>query len=146
TDSWMLTSMVNAPVARNSFTAVWTCNEMIVWGGSGDDYPFYLNTGGRYNPATDSWTSVTMKGAPAPRAVHTAVWTGGEMIVWGGGSLSGVANTGGHYDPATNKWKQITTAGAPSGRDHHTAVWTGKEMIVWGPDGGAGGIYCASQP
>src|SRR4029453_14662563 len=77
TDSWMLTSMVNAPVARNSFTAVWTCNEMIVWGGPGDDYPFYLNTGGRYNPATDSWTSVTMKGAPAPRAVHTAVWTGG---------------------------------------------------------------------
>jgi hypothetical protein len=27
---------------------------------------------------------VTTTGAPAARNGHTAVWTGGEMIVWGG--------------------------------------------------------------
>ena len=31
---------------------MWTGSEMIVWGGHGDSG--YLNTGGRYNPGTDS--------------------------------------------------------------------------------------------
>ena len=35
-------------------TAVWTGSEMIVWGGTGANY---FNTGGRYNPNTDSWTA-----------------------------------------------------------------------------------------
>ena len=43
-----------------------------------------LNTGGRYNPSTDSWTATSTTNAPAARGVHTAVWTGSEMIVWGG--------------------------------------------------------------
>ena len=43
-----------------------------------------LNTGGRYNPSTDSWTATSTTNAPAARAHHTAVWTGSEMIVWGG--------------------------------------------------------------
>jgi N-acetylneuraminic acid mutarotase len=43
-----------------------------------------LNDGGRYNPAADSWMAVTTTGAPAGRYSHTAVWTGSEMIVWGG--------------------------------------------------------------
>jgi N-acetylneuraminic acid mutarotase len=146
TDGWTLTSTVNAPDARNSHTAVWTGSEMIVWGGAGENYPFYLNTGGRYDPATDSWTPITINGAPAPRSVHTAVWTGIEMIIWGGASYGGAVNTGGHYNPVTNSWKQSSTAGAPIGRYHHTAVWTGIEMIVWGPDGGAGGRYSAGQP
>ena len=35
-------------------------------------------------PCTDdSWTA-TNTIAPAGRAAHTAVWTGSEMIVWGG--------------------------------------------------------------
>ena len=56
---------------------------MIVWGGldnGGND----LNTGGRYNPSTDSWTATSTTNAPAARYSHTAVWTGSEMIVWGG--------------------------------------------------------------
>ena len=45
-----------------------------------------LNTGGRYNPSTDTWTATsTGANVPAAREVHTAVWTGTEMIVWGGG-------------------------------------------------------------
>jgi hypothetical protein len=33
----------------------------------------------------DRWTSVPDVGAPAGRYLHTTVWTGAEMIVWGGG-------------------------------------------------------------
>ena len=55
---------------------------MIVWGGyEGSNY---WNTGGRYNPSTNSWTATSTTNAPAGRSSHTAVWTGSEMIVWGG--------------------------------------------------------------
>ena len=57
---------------------------MIVWGGRDGGSNSYLNTGGRYNPGTDSWTATSTNGAPAGRYWHTAVWTGSEMIVWGG--------------------------------------------------------------
>ena len=55
---------------------------MIVWGGFNGSS--FLNTGGRYNPSTDSWTATSTTNAPAARESHTAVWTGSEMIVWGG--------------------------------------------------------------
>src|SRR4029079_11787887 len=32
----------------------------------------------------ETWTTMSTINAPAPRASHTAVWTGSEMIVWGG--------------------------------------------------------------
>src|SRR5206468_703913 len=51
TDSWTATSTTNAPNGRFNHTAVWTGSEMIVWGGFGGDNQ---NTGGRYNPSTDS--------------------------------------------------------------------------------------------
>src|SRR5205823_1706531 len=131
-DTWTATD--GPPLGRESHTAVWTGSEMIVWGG----YTFisgsgYLNTGGRYNPGIDSWTATTTMNAPAGRSCHTAVWTGSEMIVWGGVDDSGFAvNTGGKYNPGTNSWTATTTINAPSGREFHTAVWSGSEMIVWG--------------
>jgi len=56
---------------------------MIVWGGTNGG-GFEINTGGRYNPGTDSWTATSTTNAPEGRVYHTAVWTGSEMIVWGG--------------------------------------------------------------
>ena len=83
---------------RERHTAVWTGSEMIVWGGLAGGY---LNAGGRYNPASNSWTAVSTTGAPAARSSHTAVWTGSEMIVWGGSDTSvGHLNDGGRYDPS----------------------------------------------
>jgi hypothetical protein len=83
TDSWTATSTTNAPSARYDTTAVWTGSEMIVWGGLIENPPSTTNTGGRYNPSTDSWTATSTTNAPSARYVHTAVWTGSEMIVWG---------------------------------------------------------------
>src|SRR5207302_677681 len=79
----------------------------------------------------DSWTATSTTGAPAARELHTAVWTGTEMIVWGGTNGT-FFNTGGRYNPGTDSWTATSTTGAPAGRDYHTAVWTGSEMIVWG--------------
>src|SRR4029079_17880968 len=47
----------------------------------------FLNTGGRYNPNADSWTPTSTTNAPDRRAGHTVVWTGSEMIVWGGADV-----------------------------------------------------------
>jgi N-acetylneuraminic acid mutarotase len=131
-DMWTATATINAPIGRESHTAVWTGTEMIVWGGVGCGSNCLLNTGGRYNPATDSWTATTIANAPRNRFTHTTVWTGTEMVVWGGSDRTNYLHTGGRYDPSTDRWTATNTANAPLGRIAHTAVWTGKEMMVWG--------------
>ena len=132
TDSWTATSTSNAPAGRRDHTAVWTDDEMIVWGGYGDTSPFYFNTGGKYNPITNSWTATSITNAPSARDFHTAVWTGSEMIAWGGFNGTVSLNTGGRYTPGTDSWTSTSTTNAPTGRYWHTAVWTGSEMIDWG--------------
>ena len=76
---------------------------------------------------------------PMGRYFHTAIWTGSEMIVWGGVVEAGGTNTGGRYNPSTDSWIATSTINAPAARIFHTAVWTGSEMIVWGGQGSGGG-------
>src|SRR5207249_1762314 len=95
----------------------------------------YFNTGGRYDPSNDSWTSTITNGAPSARGYHTAVWTDSAMIIWGGYDGSNSFNTGWKYDPGSNSWTATSTANAPAARNSHRAVWTGGEMIVWGGGG-----------
>jgi len=113
---------------------VWTGSEMIVWGGCNGvaGCHNFFDTGGRYNPSTDSWTATSTTNAPAPRYLHTGVWSGGEMIIWGGYNNSITFNTGGRYNPSTDSWTATSTTGTPTSRSGHTAVWTDSEMIVWG--------------
>jgi N-acetylneuraminic acid mutarotase len=87
---------------------------MIVWGGfsSAADYQ---QSGGRYDPATDRWQPTATTGAPAGRYEHSVVWTGSEMIVWGGYNGS-VLNDGARYSPVSNAWRTVFTSGAPGAR------------------------------
>ncbi len=83
--------------------------------------------------ADNTWTATSTVNSPSAREDHTAVWTGREMIIWGGDNVDfGNFNTGARYNPATDSWTAISTANAPTARVCHTAVWTGSEMIVWG--------------
>jgi hypothetical protein len=85
------------------------------------------------DPCTDdTWTPTSVINAPAGRIRHAAVWTGSEMIIWGGSDGISFFNTGGRYNPSTDSWTATSTTNAPSGREFHTAVWTGSEMVVWG--------------
>lgn len=80
----------------------------------------------------DTWTAITTVNAPQARGtIGRGVWTGSEMIIWGGSNGTGL-NTGGRYDPSTDTWTATSTTNAPIGRGSHTMVWTGTEMIVWG--------------
>ncbi|MSP26719.1 MAG: hypothetical protein EXR75_16575 [Myxococcales bacterium] len=78
------------------------------------------------------WEPLATALAPSPRTLHTAVWTGTRMLIWGGSTAAGATDSGASYDPVTDAWKAISTFGAPSPRHSHIAVWTGVEMIVWG--------------
>jgi N-acetylneuraminic acid mutarotase len=81
----------------------------------------------------DTWTPTSTINAPNARAGHTAVWTGIEMIVWGGGATGPTyLNTGGRYNPSTDSWTATNATNAPDARGAHSALWTGNEMIVWG--------------
>jgi N-acetylneuraminic acid mutarotase len=188
-DTWTATSVAGAPAGRSRVTAVWTGTEAIFWGGEnggsggGCDCCFpngglgcndstcedlvcgqdsfccnvawdsicaeqaselcgccggqlLYNSGGRYDPASDTWTPTSLSNAPQARSGHTAIWTGTEMVVWGGG-VSGVVASGGRYDPVSDSWTATNMAGAPAARAGHTAVWTGSQMVVWGGSSGS---------
>jgi N-acetylneuraminic acid mutarotase len=148
-NSWSAMTTNGAPTARRAHTAVWTGDKMIVWGGyikEGHQNTF-LATGGGYVPSQDRWTQISTNSVPVARAGHTAIWTGTEMLVWGGYFESGsnkppVINylrSGASYrpdldfGPLSQPWLPLPTKGAPlSARCAHTALWTGTEMIVWG--------------
>jgi N-acetylneuraminic acid mutarotase len=136
-DEWMPTPTEgDCPVARNGHSLVWTGHEMIVWGGStGSGSPINIFiTGGRFNPETNLWTGTsTGENCPQPRLYNKVIWSGSEMIIWGGWNSGHFENTGGKYDPVTDKWTATSIEGnCPSGRTGFSLVWTGTEMIVWG--------------
>ena len=96
-------------------------------------YTFPIMSDGPNGCIDDTWTATSTTNAPSARDLHTAVWTGTEMIVWGGViDPINYTNTGGKYNPTTDSWTATNTTNAPTGRYAHTAVWTGSEMIVWG--------------
>lgn len=132
TGQWTPISTTNAPSARRSHSAIWTGTEMIVWGGSAITQGTPLADGGRYRPATDTWTALPATGAPAARFGHSAIWTGTHMIVWAGGTASTSSlDDGARFDPVTGAWSALP--GTPPGaRRDHSAVWTGTQMLVWG--------------
>lgn len=132
TDSWR--RITDAPMGGYAHSVVWTGEEMIVWGGS-DDYEAegtrgfprtFLNAGAAYDPEANTWRALA-RSPLDPRGWHSAVWTGEEMIVWGGV----YAGNDGAYDPDTDSWRMIPHGPLVS-RVEHSAVWTGEEMIVWG--------------
>jgi N-acetylneuraminic acid mutarotase len=131
-DFWALISPLDAPVGRLGHTAVWAGDRMIVWGGVGK--AGHLSDGGVYTPAKLLWEPVLAlkKQFFSARRDHVAVWTGSEMLVWGGRNEFDQMNDGAAYNPLTNKWRALGLGHGLGKRSGHTAVWTGSEMLVWG--------------
>lgn len=104
---------------------------------SGEDAS--LDGGEDATPLAKGWRALATPPTPlVARVDHTAVWTGTEMIVFGGAIDTEVSpaatDTGAAYNPTTNMWRVI--AKAPSKRKAHAAVWSGTKMIVWGGSDG----------
>ena len=151
TKTWRV--LPRSPVGGYANSLVWTGREMVTWGGieeraSGSaGYPAgFIARGAAYDPRVDRWRRLPRSGIEL-RGWHTAVWTGHEMIVWGGVARTqttcydcGFPNDAGVFEPSTQQWRRIDPGPIP-GRVEHTAVWTGSRMIVFGgsaPGGGRG--------
>lgn len=65
------------------------------------------------------------------RSTIASVWTGTEMLLWGGEGPNGPTDDGAAYSPAADSWRMLP-AGPLSARNAPAAVWTGKEMLLWG--------------
>ena len=151
------TPLPDSPLSPRVYnSAVWTGRQMIVWGGGviGEqaEQPItqvvppgtVFADGAAYDPASNQWTPLP-KAPIKARSGHMAVWTGREMILWGGGGI-GETNIaykdGAAFDPATNRWRVIAEAPLEPGFGlGYTAQWTGKQMIVWGGNKGEGAAY-----
>lgn len=123
------------PEPRFGATVVWDGTEVLVVGGAGAfETPQCspCDDGFAYNPSTNHWRRLPrMK---SPRWGHVAVWTGTQLLVWGGETddhRGTVPPHGATYDPATNRWSALAISPL-RGRVRATAVWTGTSMIVWG--------------
>src|SRR4051794_25619509 len=104
---WTPMTTFGAPTARHGQFAVWTGTEMAVWGGVADGCQAsagLLDDGALYNPASDSWRPLPKAGSPLGRTEATAVWTGAEMIIWGGANAASFLPDGGRFNPSTNQW------------------------------------------
>ena len=146
-------SAPKAPPARGCI--MWRCwsdvpasgncgsGEMIVWGGAareGDAQSEYFQDGARYNPDTDTWKPITTQGAPKGRILTKAVWTGHELLLWGGvndaqgGGVDDAGRyvgSGGRYNPATDLWTPISKGNGASPR-LASGVWTGEALLLFG--------------
>jgi hypothetical protein len=73
-----------------------------------------------------------MKAAPIPpRRTSAAVWTGRELIVWGGVDGRSASADGAAYDPIRDRWRRLPPSPL-SPRSGMVAAWTGTEVLLWG--------------
>jgi N-acetylneuraminic acid mutarotase len=146
TDTW--TTLTAAPiVGRYAHVAVAAgTNKMIVWGGYNGSY---RNDGAVLDVTTGAGTWTVMSPPPATfygRYYASAVWTGTEMLVYGG---YGTSCSGSYcadaalYDPVANSWRTMPAAPIV-GRYQSAMVWNGTKAVVFGGYGsGCSGSYCA---
>lgn len=80
--------------------------------------------------AKGRWTAVPTAPIPAPVG-GVCVWTGTEMLVWGGSSNNQPSVDGAAYDPARRRWRTLPPAPAAA-RANWTGIWTGDSLILWG--------------
>ncbi|MFK8137878.1 MAG: kelch repeat-containing protein [Bdellovibrionales bacterium] len=120
---------------RRGLANVWTGRYLLLWGGNdgSSSYGFgNYKDGFVYDNLTATWSS--MATSPLDKKAGTAhVWTGTEMIIYGGLVNGNLARAeGGAYDPVNNTWRMIATPPSTSYLHGRAAIWTGKEMYVVG--------------
>jgi N-acetylneuraminic acid mutarotase len=104
-DLWQPLSTTDAPVARRDHAAVWTGREMVIWGGNPSvtvpvpaDPSSFLSNGARYDPRQNLWFPISSENAPSSRYAPTMIWTGFELVVWGGANGQTALDTGGRLE------------------------------------------------
>lgn len=117
--------------------AVWTGKEWILWGGElvGSSGERLASAGGvRIDPASGQWRA--MSPAPIAARVHpSAVWTGKEVLFWGGSTADfQVVLDGAAYEPGTDSWRVLGVEGLvvpPDVEVTPPGAWSGERALFW---------------
>ncbi|MGH2989002.1 MAG: hypothetical protein ACRDMY_03900 [Gaiellaceae bacterium] len=100
TDRWR--ELPPAPLALNDATAVWTGEELIVYGAllDGNNRSEAAHAQGiAYRPGTNEWR--VLPPFPLSPQASTSVWTGDKLIAWDYDLRAGA------YDPAADRWRRL---------------------------------------
>lgn len=133
--AWRAASILNGPSGRAGVPPVWTGSEVFIWGGFNSTLALELDDGALYSPSLDRWRSVSTIGRPTPRSGNAAVWTGGEVVVFGGTCLDSCmpinnVGPGARYNPSTNRWAPMSTVNQPDPVGPYGGVWSGTEVLL----------------
>jgi hypothetical protein len=127
--------------ARYWPAAVWTGEEVLIWGGAnlyrvGEQARSY-DDGAAFDPAAGTWRQLP----PTPLAARNdavSAWTGSEMLIWGGNSSAETDEPravafvdGAAFDPTANRWRVLPAAPLPPG-PRYVGAWTGEALVVVG--------------
>ncbi|MFA5795419.1 MAG: LamG-like jellyroll fold domain-containing protein [Candidatus Brocadiia bacterium] len=124
-----------SPAQRYYQTMVWDGTRVIMFGGWS---AMNKNDVWWYDPNTNTWTQKIAHGAPgspAGRYMHSMIWDGTNVILFGGWNASVYYNDVWWYNPGTNTWTQKIahgTPGSPVGRYMPTFVWNGSKCVMFG--------------
>jgi N-acetylneuraminic acid mutarotase len=134
-----------APAGRGYHSAVWTGDQMLLFGGVGGRFDFFDDLWS-YDPRANSWTRLRPEGLrPTARFYQSAAWdpVGEQLLVFGGFDLeAGLLEDLWSYHPASNSWTPLDPDGAhPPSRLSASMVWdpVGQRILLYG--GGCGGCY-----
>ncbi|MGH8870488.1 MAG: Kelch repeat-containing protein [Acidimicrobiia bacterium] len=91
-----------------------------------------------FDPAAGEWRSISSPPGPR-RSFEVTVWTGSELVVWGGCDASipqcddrgaGLLTHGDAYDPVTDGWRPLASSPLAPGV-HPQGVWNGDEILFY---------------
>ncbi len=127
--TWRTLAPLPGPTGNfeGGYSAVWTGTRMLVSG------PFDFQA---FDPRTNRWRRLAPEyGGGAGGLV---IWSGRELIDWGGGCCGDASAGGKAYNVSRNTWRTMAPAPlAPS--QQPIGAWTGRELIVFvsgiDPDG-----------
>jgi hypothetical protein len=89
-----------------------------------------------YDPVANLWRLLP----PAPTGVAggLVVWTGRELISWGGGCCGDSSSEGAAFNPDSDSWRRLAPSPLAASQ-HAVGAWTGRELIMFvsglDPDG-----------
>jgi N-acetylneuraminic acid mutarotase len=116
-------SKLSPPLFDGNNLAVWADTVL---------YVFSENQLYAYNPVTDTWRFVFLNPTSFIAAAQAkAVWTGTEILVWGG-YFNSATNNGFRYNPGTNLWTAIPETNQPSARYGFAMQLVDNQVVVWG--------------
>ncbi len=94
-DQWTPISTIDAPSARTEHATIWTGKDMLVIGGSSKiNNTDPLSSSFAYNPANNTWRTLSTNGTPIDRGGGIAVWAPPEALIFGGLTLPPLAKGG----------------------------------------------------